>query len=739
MLFLASVTWAQDGPGVTEAPVDPSETELFDDIGEIVEVKQQDGTPRVAGSAHQIGQEQLETDEYDDIGRILGNTPGIYVRTEDGFGLRPNIGLRGANSDRSAKVTVMEDGIPLVPAPYAAPAAYYFPMPTRMVEVEVFKGAAATQHGPQTIGGAVNLKTRAVPTRTDGGLDLAYGVRNTAKLHGWGAIANERAGVLLEASHLQTDGFKRLDSGGPTGFDRTDVMLKGRYTHDGGGLDQQLVLKLGYGNETSHETYLGLHPDDYAEAPLRRYEASSAGLMQWHRTQAELAWTVRAPGVQVHTVAYHHYVDRAWTKLNRFADGPSLHTLLQQPAGGVNTRWLDLLRGDADSIEPEETLQIGTNDRTFYAFGVQSTGRWTAGGRLSDKLSWGNRLELGVRAHADRVERIATEQPHTILGGRLTRSIDPASLLSHNQATATALAAHVHDDLRLGGLHFLPGARMEVIRTTFVADASPGAAPDPEDPGPQTRTVLLPGVAVLQELGRNGLVFAGAHRGFSPVAPGQAPEVRPELSWNYEAGGRYANGAVNGELVGFVNDYANLTGQCTLSGGCTDDQLGQQFNGGKVRVYGLEAVAGWTVNLPGRLALETTGTYTLTISSFRTGFVSGFPQFGTVEKGDSLPYVPVHQGSAKLGLTHRRFGGSVKVQARSGMRDAAGSGPLTDLDVPGRALVDLAAWAQLDRHLRVYSTLTNVGNSQALESWRPFGARPTAPRQLMVGLKLTGL
>ena len=71
-----------------------------------------------------------------------------------------DIGLRGANPDRSAKLTLMEDGVLMGPAPYSAPAAYYFPLTTRMTAVEVFKGPASIRYGPNTIGGAINLRVK---------------------------------------------------------------------------------------------------------------------------------------------------------------------------------------------------------------------------------------------------------------------------------------------------------------------------------------------------------------------------------------------------------------------------------------------------------------------------------------------------------------------------------------------------------------------------------------------------
>src|SRR5207253_11507925 len=120
-------------------------------------------TARTAGSAHVITEKRLEVFRYDDPTAILAQVPGIYSRGEDGMGLRPNIGLRGVNPDRSKKVTLLEDGILFGPAPYSAPAAYFFPLMTRMQSVRILKGPAAIQHGPQTVGGSLELITRDIP------------------------------------------------------------------------------------------------------------------------------------------------------------------------------------------------------------------------------------------------------------------------------------------------------------------------------------------------------------------------------------------------------------------------------------------------------------------------------------------------------------------------------------------------------------------------------------------------
>ena len=69
------------------------------------------------GARAELKQEALERDEQDDLHKVLGGVAGVYLRDEDGYGLRPNIGMRGAAADRSAKVTLMEDGVLIAPAP----------------------------------------------------------------------------------------------------------------------------------------------------------------------------------------------------------------------------------------------------------------------------------------------------------------------------------------------------------------------------------------------------------------------------------------------------------------------------------------------------------------------------------------------------------------------------------------------------------------------------------------------
>jgi len=690
---------------------------------------------RVAGSAHVVGEETLERRENDDIHRILAPVPGVYVREEDGFGLRPNIGLRGAASDRSAKITLMEDGILLAPAPYSAPAAYFFPLATRMVGVEVFKGPAAIRHGPNTVGGAIDMKTRPIPGTSSAALDVALGMRSTLKLHGWGGLRTDWGGLLLEGVHLTSDGFKALPGGADTGFEKTEVMFKGAVNSPyGRPFVASLELKAGWARENSNETYLGLTDADFEADPLQRYAASALGLMEWDRTQLELTWRLRMPeGVQIKITGYHHWQARSWRKFNSFRGGPAAADVLAHPDAGQAAVYSAILRGEADSSNADEALLIGTNTRTFHAYGAQLLTRW----RFTGERVQSN-LEVGFRLHGDRIERAHTEQPFAMTSGVLVPDGDDRPT-TDNIGQALAFSAHVQEDFKIGPVRIVPGLRLEVVRTGFEHVVNPEARVVGTVPPPTTATRVtpLPGVGVHVQPTTWLAVFGGVHRGFSPVAPGQAPEVKPEASWNVELGGRFTWRDVNVELVGFFNDYSNLTGTCTFSSGCDEGLVDQQHNGGAVHVYGVEAVYDQRIRLPEDMELRPGVSYTWTGSRFRTSFRSASPHFGDVDVGDALPYVPEHQGSARLLFVHPFGDVELSLSAQSAMRDIPGQGEIDEAEkVAAHAVLDLATSLRVTRHASVYLTINNLTDARYMVSRRPLGARPGRPFHLMAGIKL---
>ena len=681
---------------------------------------------RITGSAYQVTEKELEQFEYNDIHRVLTPVPGVYIRGEDGYGLRPNIGLRGANSDRSAKVTLMEDGILFAPAPYSAPAAYYFPLTSRMAGVEVFKGPASIRYGPNTIGGAINLQTRPIPRVLTSFLDFSAGQDRFGKLHGYIGTSEKRWGILLEGIHLQTDGFKELDSGGNTGFDKNEFMLRGRY-HSNPALStyHQFDVKLGYADERSYETYLGLSQADFDETPRRRYAASAKGLMTWDRSQLQARYFLsHREHLDLQATVYRHDFQRDWTKLNRFRNGPDIGNILANPSGGQAEALFAVLTGANNSEGSNQDLLIGTNARTFVSQGLALVGHW--------RPAWGpvkQTIELGARLHYDRINRHHTEDGFFMRNQTLVPDGNDTTTITRNRGATTAWAFHIQDQLFWRNLLISPGIRLEIISTKFRDRLSDSSLKN-------TDTVVVPGIGVHYQWTRWLGILAGIHKGFSPVSPGQDTQVNPESSISYEAGARGTWKSTQIELLGFFNDYSNLTAECTVGTGCGESLLNDQFNGNAVHVYGMETLL--THQRKGPFGLELTGklSYTLTLSNFRTSFTSNHPQFGDVEKGDELPYVPNHQLSAVAGVKRNRFAWNLSAVYMGAMRDIAGSGTIPQAErIDDHFVMDVSSQFQTSANSHLYLKIDNVLATNYVISKRPFGARPGRPFQLTLGFK----
>ena len=719
----------QDQPPAQAQPPPPEPAPLRITELTVVGTKEK----QTAGSAHILKSADLERSNQDDVTQVLKQVPGVYSRGEDGFGLRPNIGIRGVSPDRSKKVTLMEDGILLGPAPYTAPAAYFFPLVTRMEGMRVIKGPGAVSFGPQTVGGAVDLITRQVPPRLSAGVDLAGGQYRYGKAHGHVGASSRHFGFLLEGVHLRSDGFKQLDGGGDTGFRKNEAMAKLRYIPvPGAAVYNAIELKLGLSTEDSNESYLGLTDADFRANPLRRYGASKLDHMEWWRTQAVLKHVIDfGDGSNIETAVYRHDFDRTWNKVNAVKLLPArldIFEVLRNPTAGRNPFAVQALQLDP-ATDPTARVVIGPNHRVFVSQGVASLAHFNfGGGHLTQ------RLELGARVHQDSIARDHSEDDFSVENGQLTLVPGSNAITADNDDAALALALHALDAITWRRLTLTPGLRFELIRTTAKDNRRMLENSD-------WHPILIPGMgayfAVTEALG----VLGGVYRGFSPPAPDEVQTADPELSWNYELGVRASGRNGRAEVIGFFNDYSNLVNQCNIT--CGVELADKQFNAGEARIWGFELFAqnGWRP-FPG-VSLPVTGSYTFTHGTLQSSFDSLDPTLGQVLAGDDVPYVPRHQAALMLAAELRRFGVHLGATYMSGFwEQATGADPPPGAPVRQPAqksddslVFEAGARVYLPAQTQLYVLWRNFTDQADIAARRPYGARPIAPRWLQAGLK----
>ncbi|MFQ5564478.1 MAG: TonB-dependent receptor family protein [Parvularculaceae bacterium] len=696
------------------------------------------GIDQVPGAIAYIDTETLAKQSYTDILRTLRRAPGVNIQEEDGYGLRPNIGLRGSGSDRSARITVMEDGVPIAPAPYAAPAAYYFPYAGRISAVEVTKGTGVVKYGPRTTGGAINMFSTPIPDENAAYAQFLLGDDDGRRLHAWaGGRADAgplEAGLLVETFQYDTDGFKRIDRGGDTGFDISDYVIKfGLYTKDGAQFPQSFEFKYQTSDQVSNETYLGLTRADFAAKPNRRYNASQFDQFNGEHETFQGTYTIEfTPNLRFDLTGYRTEFARDWFKLEK-VNGTSITAILRDPTAFAAE--FESILAAPGFVGPDDALELRHNNREYYANGVQGT--------LSYQTMTGpvdHAFEASVRWHEDQVDRFQWFErfraDDTLL---FQTSADEPGTESNRIEDGEALAFFFQDNIDWDRLHATIGVRIEDIdlhRRDF-GKTDPGRTGVNLKRRDNSLTAVSPAFGVVYDVTDNLSVLAGVYRGFAPPSPGNS-QSSEEKSTNWEAGFRWANNGTSLETIGFFNDYSNLLGTCTASTGgtCT---IGDQFDGGDVDVYGLELTAAADLSdwIDAPFHLPVSAVYTLTQTEFKSTFESDFDPWGNVVAGDELPYVADNQLFLAAGAEGARWGVEWTMLYQSERRAFAGQGPIPANELlDAHTVFDFSGYVEAVDGVRVRGKVENVFNEVYIAADRPAGLRPGLLRAFWVGVEL---
>ncbi len=703
---------------------------------------------KIPGSAQVVTKEDIRQQNYDDVNRVLRKVPGVYVREEDGFGLFPSISLRGVDTTRNSKITIMEDGIMMSPAPYTAPAAYYSPTAGRMSGLEVLKGSSQIKYGPHTTGGVINYLSTPIPTKEKAYLKATLGSFNEQRTHAYvgntfDAGAAGQFGVLVEGYRRQSDGFKKIDetadfrNGDNTGFSKTDALFKLSWEPNST-MYQRFEFKYGTSELDANETYLGLTQADFNADSTRRYAASRFDNIKSEQEQTSLRWSISpTDNIDVITTLYQTDFKRNWYKLSKInSDSPSMI----METSGLSQR---CMRGTAAC-----DLKIKANNRKYSTQGIETVGYFRFGtGHVQHEVM------AGLRLHQDETTRFQWEDTYAQAANGSITGITPGipgSAGNRFQETE-ALAFFVQDTIEIGALTITPGFRYETLDQ--ISEDPKGTLQGPggtkNRDGENSFNVSAYGLGAAYQFNEQWTAFTGLHTGYSTPSPrGTRGGLDPETSLSFELGTRYthAQHAFAAESTFFYTTFKDLIVTDNVGGTGT----GKDENFGEVDTFGIELAlqydAGiannWKINNPSFLSI----TYTNAEQQNDSKSTDAESIFSFGKAGNAVPYIPELTLSLGTGVETKKWGAfltgnyvSETYTSANNVNDQINGNGNRDARY-GKTdryfTADISAFYRINDTVKLFGGVQNLFDEEYIVSRQPDGARGGLPQFVYGGIEM---
>jgi Fe(3+) dicitrate transport protein len=649
---------------------------------------------------------------------VLRTIAGLNVVEEEGVGLRANIGIRGLDPDRSSRVLILEDGIPVALNPFGEPQLYYTPQIDRMEAVEVLKGSGQIIFGPQTIGGVVNYITAAPPKVRKGRLRVQAGE------HGYFSSLLSYGNTVGNTGYQVDYLRKQADNLGHAQFRINDLsaklLIKLRER-------EQIRIKLGIYDEQSNATYIGLTQAMYDRGGQDFVRLAPDDELQVRRISGSVAHELQLAGrARIRSTAFAYTTDRNWRRQD-----------FSRVAGAGNPT--GVVWGDPDIPGGAIFMRRGNGhrDRQFAVAGLASD--------YQNSYDIGKavyRIQAGLRYLYEQADeqRINGSQPWARAG----------VLVEDETRTGRALSAYMHHALQVSpAISFTAGLRGE--QYFYGRDIARQAQRDTQIISNTSIFQLIPGLGLNFSTDPRWTLFAGLHRGFAPprvkdaiTNAGVAYNLDPELSWNSELGLRAAPAShVHVELTGFLMDFSNQIIPISESSGGLGTGL---VNGGESRHAGVEAAIQWELGhwfLPSGNTFQLMASGTFVDARYSADrFIRGEETVNI--RGKQLPYAPrwLYSATAKMDLK-RGIGVNLVLNGQSGQFTDELN---TIVPEPSGETGFIAGRFTLDGHLsyrkpdspwRFFGSIRNMTNERFIASRRPQGIRVQVPRFISGGVELT--
>jgi Fe(3+) dicitrate transport protein len=547
------------------------------------------------GNRSIITSDQIERTAARSIDTALQQVPGIKIKDETGTGVLPNISVRGLDSSRSGYAQLLLDGIPMTLAPYGHTGQSLFPATLFMIDrIDVARGGASIQYGPNNVGGVINLISKSIPTDWETSVNermTFFGDSNTlfdTNISTGGAV-NEDFSMRFDGNITKGESFREHSE-----TDIKNLMLKTLWNIDG---------------QNSLDATLQYY-DAFSELPgALNTAAYEADREQSLRPNDEFnANTKRVSLKYSHVLDDSKVIDYGEIDLRVFGNKSSrnfqwdFYDSSKDTDGNLGTSWSDTT---------QDATHLRNSPRDFTVFGIEPTASLLIDGDISQHIIAGARYIN---------EDISYQLNH------IEKSTQTATRPRDWQMDTNAMAYYVSNKVGFfdDTLSVTPGIRYEDVRMTFT-NVGQDYSQD------NHVTEWLPGITLGYEFSSNWFAYTNAQRSLrTPQISQLWPKdqtLESELSWNYEAGVRFTpTERSNLSIAAYRIDFENKIEY--------DGDVSLFVNIGQTRNQGIELEGTYSpMSLPD---LVLTGAYNYLDTEQLDGEFAG----------NELAYVSKHQLSA---------------------------------------------------------------------------------------------
>ena len=696
----------------------------------------------IAGSATYIGDDELKKSGYTDTERIMGRVPGVFSQTEDGLGLRTNIGMRGANPNRTTKINITEDGILQGPATYSNSSMYFFPDVGDSEGIEVLKGAAAIGNGPRTTSGAINYISRSVPTQgTKGYINQTAGDEGYLRNHAYYGAAMGNLSFVVESHKTSYDGHKDIENAllgndTNTGFRKNSDLFKLRYTMP----SSYMELSSQNTSETSHASYIGQTRTDFNTNPYQRYNISSKDKMDndYHRYIFTYGMDL-GPSSSLVTKIYKAKYSRNWKKVGEMkvsSDGTSSGTMTTVKLSkidwetncaadsGTELRACNIITNGTAMVDGETIKRsLGHRDYGMYGYDLRY-----------NTIMGAHDITVGYRSHRDYRDRkdsgISEQYTLTNRGtnGRMYMLSQDLVGTDGNDDFASADSLSIIDRIAHGDFVTTLGLRHEDVDYWESTDGTPGT--------PRSNSETMMAISTVYNMGMGKSAFAAYSQGYMPTGVSSA---LPEESDNYEIGYRSIGANSHMEIVGFYTDYDNLNETCNISSGCADSS-NEEKSAGEAHATGIEFL--YRVNNlsagPQMKGAENSGSgvrYPMILAITLQEAEHDVTTDTSFQKGNRIKYTPEQIYYISLGMETNSWDMNISAKYND---DVANTGANNAIMTDSAWIYDFRSGMNLDGMglpgARAFFNVDNLFDETYIASAHNYGVRPNKPQTVMAGV-----